>query len=92
MGAAAAVCYLTAKPAAPSGKPSGTGTGSTTGSNGGVALYETSKAVNEYLQFHFGADNDILPYSHGPKVRNDDLPFRPSAWTSPRLQPEQLCR
>ena len=66
-GAAAAFCYLQAKPV--SAPKAATGTGSTTGSTGGVALYETSKAVNEYLQFHFGADNDILPYGHGPKVR-----------------------
>eukprot|EP00951_Prasinocladus_malaysianus_P029110 scaffold267351_cov38-Prasinocladus_malaysianus.AAC.1 len=43
------------------------GTGSTTASTGGVALYETKKAVNEYLQFHFGGDSDVLPYDFGPK-------------------------
>lgn len=26
------------------------------------------QAVDEYLQFHFGADKDILPYENGPQV------------------------
>ncbi len=41
----------------------------TSASGGGVAAYETNKAVSEYLQFHFGRDEDILPYSIGPTVR-----------------------
>lgn len=41
---------------------------STTSSAGGGAMaYETKKAVDEYLQFHFGMDKDILPYANGPK-------------------------
>jgi len=65
---AAAVAYLTTTSNKQGdSKPAGTGTGSTTGSSGGVALYETRKAVNEYLQFHFGVDDDILPYEFGPK-------------------------
>eukprot|EP00955_Chlamydomonas_euryale_P113066 366191-Chlamydomonas_euryale.AAC.5 len=27
------------------------------------------QAVEEYLQFHFGKDEDILPYANGPKPR-----------------------
>jgi hypothetical protein len=46
----------------------------TSSAAGGVAAYETRKAVDEYLQFHFGADEDILPYKAGPKVlENADL-------------------
>lgn len=41
----------------------------TSSAGGGTAAYETRKAVDEYLQFHFGADADILPYAKGPKVR-----------------------
>ena len=44
----------------------------TSSAAGGIAAYETRKAVDEYLQFHFGADQDILPYPHGPKVCDDD--------------------
>ena len=40
----------------------------TSSAGGGAAAYETRKAVDEYLQFHFGADSDILPYANGPKV------------------------
>ncbi len=40
----------------------------TSSAGGGAAAYETTKAVDEYLQFHFGADQDILPYAQGPKV------------------------
>ncbi len=43
---------------------------STTSSvGGGAAAYETRKAVDEYLQFHFGQDADVLPYAAGPQVR-----------------------
>jgi hypothetical protein len=41
----------------------------TSSAGGGSAAYETAKAVDEYLQFHFGADQDIMPYKNGPKVR-----------------------
>lgn len=40
---------------------------STTSSTHGGQVYETNKAVAEYLQFHFGADEDILPYAEGPR-------------------------
>lgn len=40
----------------------------TSSAGGGAAAYETRKAVDEYLQFHFGADEDILPYACGPKA------------------------
>ncbi|GAX83216.1 hypothetical protein CEUSTIGMA_g10642.t1 [Chlamydomonas eustigma] len=39
----------------------------TSSAGGGAAAYETVKAVDEYLQFHFGTDQDIMPYSNGPK-------------------------
>jgi hypothetical protein len=35
---------------------------STTSSAQGTDVYETSKAVAEYLLFHFGTPGDILPY------------------------------
>jgi hypothetical protein len=35
---------------------------STTSSAQGTGVYETDKAVAEYLMFHFGAPGDILPY------------------------------
>jgi hypothetical protein len=40
---------------------------STTSSAHSGSVYETDKAVAEYLQFHFGADEDILPFAEGPK-------------------------
>lgn len=39
---------------------------STTSSGHSGNVYETKKAVAEYLQFHFGKDSDILPYAEGP--------------------------
>lgn len=39
----------------------------TSSGGGGAAAYETKKAVDEYMLFHFGAANDILPYANGPK-------------------------
>ncbi|GFR46879.1 hypothetical protein Agub_g8520 [Astrephomene gubernaculifera] len=39
----------------------------TSSAGGGAAAYETKKAVDEYLQFHFAAPEDLLPYSNGPK-------------------------
>ena len=41
-------------------EPSTASTGPSAG--GGPAVYETKRAVNEYLQFHFGDPNDVLPY------------------------------
>lgn len=29
---------------------------------GGAAVYETSRAVDEYLQFHFASDSELMPY------------------------------
>ncbi len=40
----------------------------TSSAGGGAAAYETRKAVDEYVQFHFAADGDLLPYAAGPKV------------------------
>ena len=40
----------------------------TSSAGGGVAAYETRKAVDEYLQFHFGKPEEIMPYDCGPKV------------------------
>lgn len=45
-------------------EPSTASTGPSAG--GGPAVYETKRAVNEYLQFHFGDPNDVLPYRDGP--------------------------
>ena len=33
-----------------------------------VCRYETRKAVDEYLQFHYGRPEDLFPYAEGPKV------------------------
>ncbi|CAD7704115.1 unnamed protein product [Ostreobium quekettii] len=38
----------------------------TSSAGGGPAAYETTRAVDEYLQFHYG-DKDVLPYERGPK-------------------------
>lgn len=40
----------------------------TSSAGGGSAAYETRKAVDEYIQFHFGSQEDLLPYANGPKV------------------------
>jgi len=40
---------------------------STTASGvGGSAVYETAKAVDEYLQFHFATEEELVPYSAPP--------------------------
>jgi len=40
---------------------------STTASGvGGAAVYETRKAVEEYLQFHYATDAEFMPYACGP--------------------------
>ena len=45
------------------------GFGSTTASSGGgPARYEQMTAVEEYLQMHFAAADDIFPYENAPKV------------------------
>ena len=33
----------------------------------GSNVYESSRAVHEYLLFHYGNDEDIMPYGFGPK-------------------------
>lgn len=40
----------------------------TSSAGGGPSAYETKRAVDEYIQFHFGKDSDLLPYECGPKV------------------------
>lgn len=40
----------------------------TSSAGGGASAYETRKAVDEYVQFHFGDPKDVLPYADGPKV------------------------
>ena len=32
----------------------------------GAQIYESARAVSEYLQFHFGDAKDLMPYSFGP--------------------------
>ncbi|PRW60369.1 hypothetical protein C2E21_0705 [Chlorella sorokiniana] len=39
----------------------------TSSAGGGVSAYETRRAVDEYLQFHYGKPEEILPYELGPK-------------------------
>ncbi len=39
---------------------------STTSSGHSGNVYETDKAVAEYLMFHFGTAQDLLPYKEGP--------------------------
>lgn len=36
--------------------------------DGDVASYEIKRAVDEYLQFHYASEQEILPYPHAPKV------------------------
>ena len=38
-------------------------------------VYETQKAVNEYLNFHYGKEEEIMPYDFGPKNALD-FPLR----------------
>jgi len=41
---------------------------STTASGvGGSAVYETRRAVEEYLQFHYATDKELMPFACGPK-------------------------
>ena len=35
-------------------------------------VYETDKLLSEYLMFHYGSHQDLLPYSFGP---HDSLDF-----------------
>lgn len=43
------------------------GRSTTSSGGGGPAAYETSKAVDEYLMFHFAGAEELIPYSVGPK-------------------------
>ena len=36
-------------------------------SNQAVSFYETDAALSQYLLFHYGAEEDLMPYSFGPK-------------------------
>ena len=36
-----------------------------TSADGGPAMYETKRAVDEYVQFHLGDPKDVLPYGEG---------------------------
>ena len=47
--------------AAPASSVAATGAGS----GGGTAMYETRRAVDEYVQFHLGDPKDVLPYGEG---------------------------
>ena len=48
---------------------------STTSSSHSGAVYETERAVQEYLLFHFGADAAILPYAASAAVPTGALRF-----------------
>ena len=50
------------------------GRSTTSSSGGGASAYETRKAVDEYVQFHYGRPDDLLPYPMGPKVDTRTLP------------------
>ena len=41
-------------------------TSPTMAAGAGPAMYEQRRAVNEYVQFHFGKPDDVLPYKDGP--------------------------
>lgn len=45
----------------------------TSSAGGGASAYETKKAVDEYLQFHFAHGEEILPYPQGPTVSSNAL-------------------
>lgn len=44
----------------------------TSSAGGGAVAYETSKAVDEYLQMHFALPDEVFPYKNAPKVRGQD--------------------
>jgi SAM-dependent methyltransferase len=48
---------------------------STTSSAHSGAVYETTKALDEYLLFHYGAPAELLPYARGPAVPLAALDF-----------------
>jgi SAM-dependent methyltransferase len=37
------------------------------GAGGGPGVYETKKAIDEYVQFHFGDPQEVLPWRDGPR-------------------------
>lgn len=41
----------------------------TSSAGGGAVAYETSKAVDEYVQMHFALPDEVFPYKNAPKVR-----------------------
>ena len=41
----------------------------TSSAGGGAVAYETSKAVDEYVQMHFALADEVFPYKNAPKVR-----------------------
>eukprot|EP01024_Parvocaulis_polyphysoides_P041535 TRINITY_DN38096_c0_g1_i2.p2 TRINITY_DN38096_c0_g1~~TRINITY_DN38096_c0_g1_i2.p2 ORF type:complete len:152 (-),score=33.93 TRINITY_DN38096_c0_g1_i2:95-550(-) len=47
-------------------KDFGEGRSTTSATGGGIQAYETKKAVDEYLLFHYGKQSDKLPYENGP--------------------------
>lgn len=53
----------------------------TSSAGGGSGAYETRKAVDEYLQFHYGRPEDIMPYECGPKVGRAAASRGGSAWS-----------
>lgn len=70
-GVGAALLWAAARPAKADGGSGGddavaSGAASTTSSGHSGSVYESSKAVSEYLQFHFGSAKDLLPYADGP--------------------------
>lgn len=50
----------------PSAAMSTTSTSSGMTSGAGPVVYEQRRAVDEYIQFHFGKPDDVLPYKDGP--------------------------
>ena len=38
-------------------------------SDGDSASCEVKRAVDEYLQFHYASEQEVLPYPHSPKVQ-----------------------
>ena len=57
------------RPLAAAAGPADASRSTTSSAGGGVAAYESRKAVDEYLQFHFGKPEEVMPYDCGPKVR-----------------------
>jgi putative 4-mercaptohistidine N1-methyltranferase len=43
-----------------------TASSGTGASGGGASVYESTRAVHEYLLFHYGAPDVLMPYSFGP--------------------------